>query len=98
MKQVWIGLACVKATREGLLASGVQGAYVNALVRAETQEQFRDRLVLELTREGFEVIDIEDVEPMANRLGVFEMDEDIREMAAECENSDDVFLGAFHMW
>jgi hypothetical protein len=81
-REVYIGLVAV-VPRSGNTdwPSEAKGAYVNALAIASGQEDFSEQVSQSLSDAGFEVQEIEDIEPLATRKAHHEIDPDLEELS-----------------
>lgn len=68
MRSAWIGLIEVRAYPGVDLLAGAAGALVNVIVWAADGEQYRELAVRELADSGFAVVEIQDAEPLADRI------------------------------
>lgn len=96
--QVWIGLAeVIQRPGAGALMDR-NGAYVNVLGLATTAVEFRQVAAAALGELGFELVGLEEAEPLAMRLEVGEVDANLLILAREVETSDKPRFGPFHTW
>lgn len=96
--KVWIGLANVKARVGNEALEGNSRAFVNALAVAEDPADYRKKVTGALIKMGFDVLEIDEDEPLANRLRKYVVDPQLRELAAEAERSGEVTFGNFHSY
>lgn len=68
------------------------------LAVAEDPADYRKKVTGALTKMGFDVLEIDDDEPLANRLRKYVVDPQLRELAAEAERSGEVTFGNFHSY
>ena len=82
-KDVWIGLTTVKE-RKGhkfFVNRPVSGGFAKALTRASNYQEFVRKVKTCLAELGLDLIEIEDVELIADRLETVEMEQEWLEMA-----------------
>src|ERR1700733_214767 len=81
-REVYIGLVAV-VPRPGNAdwPADAKGAYVNALAIASGKEDFREQVSQSLSDAGFEVQEIEDIEPLAMRKAHHEIDSELEELS-----------------
>jgi uncharacterized caspase-like protein len=73
-------------------------AYVNVLAMARTASEFHDAAAAAFRNIGFEVVELEDPEPLARRLEASEVDATLIALAHEVESSGQPRFGSFHTW
>lgn len=97
-KEVWIGLVGV-VPRPGndLLGNAKQG-FVNILALARTKSEYRSEVGRILDELGLDVSEIEDSEPLSDRLSKWTVDPDILALAEEVNSTGFARLGTFHVY
>ena len=94
---IWIGLVSVVPTeRNTTLGHGAGGAYVNVLGYAIDNEDFEDKVGFQCKALGFEIIEIEDAEPFAQRINDWEVSSEIQRLAREVEQTGEFRFGTYH--
>jgi hypothetical protein len=68
VQSAWIGLVEVRPRPGVDRLEGAVGAFVNVLVWTADFKQYRELALRELADSGFDVVKIEDAEPLADRL------------------------------
>ena len=96
--RVWIGLAEVAQRPGAGVLMDRNGAYVNVLAMATTASEFQVAAAAALAEIGFELLDLEEPEPLARRLEVSEVDANLIALAREVECSGKARFGPFHTW
>ena len=95
--KIWIGLVgLVPKKGNTSLGKEIGGAYVNVVGYAFDKEDFQEKVILELEKRNFEMIEIEDIEPYLNRIEHFEVANEIRRISALAQKSKELQFGTFH--
>lgn len=97
-KEVWVGRLEVSPISEKTVLHSVEGAYVNALVPAESEADFRRRVTEVAHALGLEVRSIEEPMPVRWLVGHRRLDEDLVRLAEEAGRSDQVQFATFHTY
>jgi len=93
---VWIGLIEV-VPRPGVdLLGTVSGAFVNFLVLAATESEYRTRVHAATSERGLTTVKMEDIEPLRLRLTRTSIDDDLMSLAEEIEECGGFKFGTFH--
>jgi hypothetical protein len=95
-REIWIGLVEVSPLEGNDIFDGAPGAFTNVLAEADGLDGFRASVLMALEREGLTVIEIEDAEPLRERLAEFEVDEEILRLAPEAASN--VVWHTFHVY
>ena len=97
-KQVWIGLVGADQ-REGVSFLGdAKGGYVNVVASAANAGEFERKVKRALDELGLELIDIDDAEPLAQRLSRETATEEVSNMAKTVRKLDSVAFGTFYRY
>jgi hypothetical protein len=91
----WIGLAHVRPQEQTDLLDGALGAYVWVVAMAADEGNFVSIATDALQETGFDVIEIDDVEPWAVRVTRAEVGEEISEVVASLTLENPVGFGPF---
>ena len=99
MATKWIGLAEVRA-QEGSEVFGPEpkGAIVNIVACAEDADDFRDVAVRAFDEYGVDLVKLEDVEPLASRIGSHEVDATLLRVAERIPDDTPFVFGSFHTY
>jgi hypothetical protein len=95
-REVWIALVEVAPHEGNDIFDGGPGAFTNILAAADGLSDYRSRIETALDREGLSVLDIEDAEPLRDRLSRFEVDEELLELVPQAANT--VVWGEFDVY
>jgi hypothetical protein len=95
--ELWIGV--VELTPFNQMAYGAAGAFTNIVTWASDIEGFRQKAeVIAATMDMF-VVDVEDVEPLAERTKKCTLGEEIADMVVRAEaNPNAILYGTFHRY
>ncbi|MEL7306225.1 MAG: hypothetical protein AAGJ56_10390 [Myxococcota bacterium] len=93
---VWIALVEVRprAGKEQLL-DGALGAYVSVVALAENAHDYQTRARSLLSGMGFDVTEIENVEPLADRVAHTRPEQAVLDLASQLTPNNPVAVGAF---
>jgi hypothetical protein len=95
IREIWIGLAEVAAGPEcNILATG-KAAFTNVLTYAETQDEYRRKVIEMMEHYGAAVLDINDIEPLRSRLEKTSVDDELLAIADELE-PEHIRFGTLH--
>jgi hypothetical protein len=98
VKKLWIGLANVEQkNRQGVLGDADQ-AYTNAIGKAVSKADFRNRVKQELARLGLDLLRLQEAELLADRFAKFDIASKLRQVAQKAAKSDRVVFGTFHAY
>ena len=97
-RQVWAGLATVHQHPGAGALLDRNDAFVNAVALAQTAEEFAQLVRGALSQLGFELVELEEIEPLALRRLSFAIPEEMERLAEIAQNSVTVEFGAFHTW
>ncbi len=78
-----------------MLAPG-KGAYVNVLTWAESESDYRNKVVPVMKHYGLDVLEMTDVEPFTKRVARVGATEDLFEIVDEISSPKHVRYGTFH--
>ena len=95
-KEIWIGLVGVTPRPGNNLIGDAKGAYVNVLASAKSASEYTDKVERALDEVGLNLIEIENPEPLAERLSKWSVDEEIMMMAETVKKIDSVVFGTFY--
>lgn len=93
--EVWIAMAEVVPTPDNHHLEGNVGAYVNVLVWASSEEEYRRRAAAVLGESGFELLEVDGCEPFSARPRQLQSD-GILELADQCGPDFPVVFDTFH--
>jgi hypothetical protein len=94
--EVWIGLVEVVPRPGTDLLGSVSGAFVNFLVLATNESEYRDRVQTATSECGLKTVKIEDIEPLRMRLSRTSIDDELMSLAEEIEKRGGFKFGTFH--
>lgn len=97
-KDIWIGLVGVTPQPENDLLGDAKGAYVNVLASATSASEYTDKVKRALHEAGLSLIEIENPEPLSERLSKWSVDEEIMTMAETVRRIDSVTFGTFYKY
>jgi hypothetical protein len=97
-RQVWAGLASVHQHPGAGVLLDRNDAFVNAVALAHTAEEFTQFVRGALSQLGFELVDLEEIEPLALRRRSFRDSEEMERLVEMVQTSGTVEFGAFHTW
>jgi hypothetical protein len=97
-KTVWIGLAEVSQRPGAGVLMDRNAAAVNVLALACDRESFERAVSDAFDRMGFDVVGLEDPEPLARRLEVATVDEELLKRADDVRETGQVQFGTWHTW
>lgn len=97
-RQVWAGLATVHQHPGAGVLLDRNDAFVNVVALAHTAEEFTQLVRGALSQLGFELVDLEEIEPLALRRLSFAIPEEMERLAEIARGSATVEFGAFHTW
>ena len=95
---IWIGRAHVKPRPRNEVLGNVVGAYVVCVGLAYEIEEYFDLVVREMDKLGLDVIVIEDIEFLADRVKKFDVAEDILDLAEKLDSENRVLFNEFHTY
>jgi hypothetical protein len=96
--EVWIGLVEVRQRPGAGVMLDRNEAFTNALARANDQTSYRQAVEHALDELGFDLVSIEDAEPLRERVANFEVAGDLLELAGMVEIGGAPRFGEFHTW
>ena len=97
-REIWIGLAEVHHRPGSGVLLDSNAAFVNALAYASNEAEYRDAITDRLNAMGFDLISVEDAEPLSTRLKEHVVGKDLLELAPEVERTGVPRFGTFHTW
>lgn len=86
-REVWIALVEVVPHDGNDAFDGAPGGFTNVLATADGLSDYRSRIETALDREGFAVLEVEDAEPLRERLARFEVAEELLELVPQAASS-----------
>jgi hypothetical protein len=95
---VWIGLAEVHQRPGANVMLDRNEAVTNALALASTAADFALTVSRALDALGFDLVELEDPEPLAVRLAQFTVSEELLKLADVVRESGSPQFGKFHTW
>lgn len=96
--EVWIGLADVRQRPGASMLMDRNEAVVNVVAMANTVLAFKQAIETALTDIGFDLIDLEDPEPLRVRQEQFEVSEELLRLAGDTRRDGIARFGDFHTW
>lgn len=96
--RVWIGLAQVLQRPGAGVLLDRNRAYVNILAMARAVAGFEQEAREACAALGFELVELEDVEPFETRAAAAQISQALLSLAKEVESTGAPRLGAFHTW
>lgn len=96
MRQLWIGLVAVTAVEGSETLGDAVGAFVNALVLCESQDEFTELVARAVGELGLRVDSFEDVEPFRARLMRTSIAEELTSLARWVQETERPGFGVFH--
>lgn len=96
--EVWIGLADVRQRAGAGVLLDRNQAIVNVLAIAIDEHQFSQIVRATLDGRGFDLIQLEDPEPLAQRAEQFIVAEELLRLAEEVRRTGLPQFGTFHTW
>lgn len=96
--EVWIGLAEVRQRPGAGVLLDRNAAAVNVLALAQEAQGFTAAATSALDKLGFDLVAMEDAEPLRVRLQTHSVDEALLALAEEVETTGDPQFGTFHTW
>lgn len=97
-REVWIGMVNIRPQVGNDLLEGHSGAYVNVLTPAEDLADYGIRVSGALAEMGFDVIEIDDAEPMTQRVRSYVVDPGLKQLAVEVKRDWKLRVGSFHSY
>jgi hypothetical protein len=97
-RQAWVGLATVHQHPGAGVLLDRNDAFVNAVALAHTAEEFTELVRGALSRLGFDLVDLEEIEPLAHRRLSYAIPEEMERLAEMTQISATIQFGAFHTW
>jgi hypothetical protein len=95
---VWIGLVHIKPRTGNDTFDDALGAYVNALARVADIEGFRVKVRDCFDQQGFDLVELENAEPLRLRLARADVSADLLEAAQLTRHTGEVSWGVFHTY
>lgn len=94
-KTTWIGLIEVVPREGSDFLGSAEGAFVNVVALASNASDYRESVERAVNELGLDLVDVEDAEPLSNRLKKWTVDEEIRDMAETVKRLGSVAFGTF---
>lgn len=95
---MWIGLAEVHQRPGANVLLDRNDAFVNVLAQAYDRASFHRAIVSALHGIGFELIQLDDAEPLRVRLESYDLEDEVLQLAQEVKATGEPRLGQFHTW
>lgn len=96
--EVWIGLVEIRQCPGAGVLLDRNEAVTNVLALANNEACFRQAVTEAFSRLGFDVVDLEDPEPLAQRLEAFTVSDDLLRLAQEVRLTSMPRFGTFNTW
>src|SRR5437016_14209220 len=97
-RELWIGLAEVRHRPGSGMLLDSNAAFANALAYASSEAEYREAIAESLAAVGFDLVSVEDAEPLSTRKTEHAVDAELLEDAAEVEKTGKPRLGTCHTW
>ncbi len=97
-QQVWIGLVEVRQRPGAGVLMDRNGAHVNVLAMAASSSGYHRAVAEALDNMGFDLVEIEDPEPLCQRRQAFEVSDDLLALANEVAQDGVTRMGTFFTW
>ena len=97
-EEVWIGLAKVRQRPGAGVLMDRNEAFVNVLACANDEAGFQGTVEQGLSYIGFDLVELEDSEPLHQRQENYVVDEELLALADEVRSSGSPRFGSFHTW
>jgi hypothetical protein len=99
-KEIWIGLVEVRPLEGCEILDDAKGAFINVVMWATSNEDYRSKSELTVAEMRLFVADITSPEPViTRRKREGDFDEEIEDMIARSEdNPDEIVFGTFHLY
>jgi hypothetical protein len=95
--KIWIGLVGVVPAEENhSLGQDAGGAYTIVLGYALDRQDFTTQVTNALHTQGYEIFEIEDVEPFSKEIEKYEVTDEILELVREVELTNEFQCGTLH--
>lgn len=94
--QKWIGLARVRPRPGNDALGGALGAFVASIALAESAGDYASKMTVLLNELAFEVLEIEDVELLDDRMRAHSLSPDILKLAKQVDEETPLVLADFH--
>jgi hypothetical protein len=95
-KEVWIGAVSVRPRAGNRLLGNAASASVAVLAQASNLSDYRNAVADALNHLGFELVDVDDAEPLTERQTKAFVEEYLYILAGEVERTGAVAFGTFH--
>jgi hypothetical protein len=97
-KEVWIALLLVHQRPGARVLMDENDAYVQTLALASSTREYEKIVRDTLGERGFDVVEIEDPEPLSERMKSWTVDPSLLSIASQVEKSGEVGVGPFVVW
>ena len=97
-QEVWIGVAEVRQRAGAGVLMDRNEAFVNVLANASGEPSFRAAVSVALHGLGFDLVSVEDPEPLSRRREHYLVTADVLELAEEVKRRGLPRLGDFYTW
>lgn len=97
-REVWIGLIEVRHQPGAGVLMDRNKAFTNGLAFASNEKEYEAAVRGSLARLGFDVVSVEEPEPLAHRLQEFTVDPELLKLAQAVEMEREPRFGPFHTW
>ncbi|TQV67011.1 hypothetical protein FKG94_26445 [Exilibacterium tricleocarpae] len=82
MKEIWLGLAEVTPKQGNDILKGAEGAYVNVIALAISEEEYTSIVKSELLKYGFNTLAIGNIELLSDRRKTSVVDDELLDLAS----------------
>jgi hypothetical protein len=89
--EVWIGLVEVVPDEGQDPFDGALGAYANVLALARSVKDYMEATAAALLREGLLAVRVDDLEPLRERRGRFQLNDEILDLGEQAKRGDVVW-------
>lgn len=97
-REVWIGLADVRPRPGNDVFDDAPGAYTSFVALADDRDDALRVVAFHFDRLGFETKEIEDLEPIEDRLDSHGVSDEILDLVTELSRTTAVVHGVFHIY
>lgn len=96
--ETWIGLAHVRPHEGNSLLQGGDGAFVPVVGLASDADELANFAATLLHHHEFEVVDVDDIELLSERLANHSVEDEILEVANKLDQHDRIGVGKFQIY
>jgi hypothetical protein len=97
-KDIWIALANLSIDRINSSISDANYAYVTVVGRAKDKIDFEKKVANELSRQGFKLLGLEEVDKFESRIKEFKVEDAVTALAKDLNSNEEVKFSIFHTY